>query len=522
MAAHWWRGTLPEAPPGQSWPDKPDDASLDAMRDRITGPEHGPLLVERLGIQYREAGMSAPRRAADLLGARARTVTAGHQLCLAGGPAFTYYKILTAIHLAQRLEQRWGTAVVPVFWLASEDHDFEEISRLWTGDRWMAWVPDEATGGPVGRLSGVGLHGLLEEWGGIAGLSDAQRKPLSSGGHPTLSIAMRHWVHALFGPDRIVVLDGDDSALKARFVDVMQREVKGALTLEAVSEWNEVLGGAGFKPQVHVRPCNLFHLGEGGRHRIVQEEGTWRTLGGKSWRGEADLLEDIAADPRQFSPNALLRPVYQSLLLPDVAVVGGMAEVAYWLQIPGVFHRLGLPQPVLVPRDGALVLPSKWSRLMERCGLDASDWQAGKDQWEAQWIASTVPPELRAWEEAVTSGAELTREELASFDAALEAGVKATEAKMKNLLEKLEQQIGRAVKRKESDGLARMARLDEWCRPDGNMQERVCTWFQLAAEWERQGGAGASLPEVLDAAMTKGHEKGGWRPLMHVIRQEGP
>ena len=519
MAAHWWRGTLPEAPPGQSWPDKPDDASLDAMRDRITGPEHGPLLVERLGIQYREAGMSAPRRAADLLGARARTVTAGHQLCLAGGPAFTYYKILTAIHLAQRLEQRWGTAVVPVFWLASEDHDFEEVSRLWDGTGWHQWDTPQP-GGAVGRMAVNGLDEVLSEWCSAAGVSE-ESVSAPDGGWGSLADAMRHWVHRLFGPDDVVVIDGDDPILKSAFAGTMQREIETGFVHHHVSLCDAALAEVGLKPQVHVRQCNLFHLTPGGRHRLEQHGGSWESLGGRSWDSTAVMSQAVADRPADFSPNALLRPVYQSFILPDVAIVGGMAEVSYWLQLAGVFQHLGMTQPVLVPRDGAMVLPERWSKLMERCGVKDEHLGGSMQDWIGMLVEAGDVPDLESWRQSLRTNADQALKAFNAWDGSLEGSVKATLARMEGLLDKLEGQSRKAFKRREQDAMGRLERLHRWVQPDGALQERVVQFQYLDAHWEAGRGDGASLKDVVAQAFEEGHERGEWRPLMHVLRPSG-
>ena len=520
IVRHWWKGILPSAPGGMPWPDKPEEAALDAMRHSAANIHDGPLLVERLRVQYAGSGLQVPPRVEDLLHVDARTVTTGHQLCLAGGPAFTYYKILTAIHLAKRLEERWESSVIPVFWLASEDHDFDEVRRLWNGEGWSSWSPEQPSGGPVGRMSTAGLQPFMEDWCRTAGIGEVGLGSAGSGGQSTLSGAMRHWVHALFGSDAVVVIDGDDPALKARFEEVMRLEIEEGMTHDGVKAWDDVLAHAGFSPQVHARACNLFHLGEAGRHRLVKEAGGWKSLGGAAWQDESALLTEVSDHPAHFSPNALLRPVYQSMLLPDVAVVGGMAEVAYWLQLPGVFNRLELRQPVLVPRDGSLVLPKKWAGLMDRCGLGPSDWNGGRDQWEARWMESADAPDVNAWRQGLKRDAASAAAQLKAFDPALESGAQVAEAKMEKLLDRLEQQVMRSAKRKEGDGLARIARLDAWCRPDGALQERIINFFHLSEVWRRQDGVGESLPQALDLAFRQGHEIGEWRPLMHVIRQQ--
>ncbi len=160
-------------------------------------------------------------------------MTTGHQLCLAGGPAFTFHKIQTAITLGpHRLQERWGTPVVPVFWLASEDHDFEEVRSLWDGhalaERGLPNLRHRC--GPVGRI----VHHMdwpmnLEEWARDAARSERLEQWMASSFLPgsTLSQAMRHWVHAMFGPQQVVVIDADEPCVQGHlWSSVMQREVR--------------------------------------------------------------------------------------------------------------------------------------------------------------------------------------------------------------------------------------------------------------------------------------------------------
>ncbi|MCH1575454.1 MAG: bacillithiol biosynthesis cysteine-adding enzyme BshC [Flavobacteriales bacterium] len=522
IARCWWEGRMPALSSGGNWPQRPTSGGFDAKRDAVGQKIHlGPLLVDRLKAQYANAQLAYPVRLQDLSDPQSRTVTTGHQLCLAGGPAFTFYKIQTAITLALRLQERWKTPVVPVFWLASEDHDFDEVRSLWNGAQWQTWRPEPQQGGAVGRMSTKGLEGELQSWASALELSGSGADGLKFPKDSTMSQAMRHWVHAMFGPEQVVVIDGDDPALKATFIETMQREVRESLTLEAVSSCNSDLETAGFKPQVHVRPCNLFHVVPGGRHRLTASGQMWQSLGGAQWEGTEALCQHIADHPEEFSPNALLRPVYQAQLLPDVAMVGGLAEVAYGMQLPGVFARLGMEQPVLVPRDSAVVLPKRWSNAATKAGLTDAALLEPKATWVQGVVNQAEAPDAAAWRLSMQEQAAKASEALVQVDRSLEGSVNAALAKMENLLDRLEQQTVKAVKRKESDAMSRLDRLDGWVRPNGKPQERIYSFFHLASEWQQQAEDAAPLEEALAQASLRGHEAADWSPLVHVIRS-GP
>lgn len=525
LARVWWEGRLPESGPNWSWPHRPDMSQIDAQNTSLDDREHqGALLLERLSRQYADAGVPVPAVLEKLGAPAARTVTTGHQLCIAGGPAFTFYKIQTAITLARHLESRWGTPVVPVFWLASEDHDFEEVSALWSGQSWQTWHPAGPIGGAVGRISTAGLSEVLHGWAETADVAEETLNGLTADADGNLSQAMRRWVHRMFGPDQLVVLDGDDAAFKTVFSNIMQREVSENLVHTAVSNCNAALADAGFTPQVHVRACNLFHLDEGQRRRIEADgKGGWHAENGAQWPSTEALCTDVAAQPEKFSPNALLRPVYQSVLLPDVAMVGGLAEIAYGMQLPDVYHRLGVRQPVLVPRDGAVVLPKRQVKLMEKAGLRDEMVLQPLREWTKALVSQAELPDSSAWRKSIMTHAEASQAEMGQLDRSLEGSVQAAAAKMENLLDRLDQQVVRAFKRKEEESVTRLEKVDHWVRPEGKPQERVCNIFQLAGAWDVQSaGAAAPLEEILRDAFEQGHKSLDWCPLLHVIRAVGP
>lgn len=525
IARVWWEGRLPQSGQNWKWPHRPNMAQIDAQNAALTGREHhGGLLLERLSSQYADADVPVPAVLDKLKAPAARTVTTGHQLCIAGGPAFTFYKIQTAITLARQLESRWGTPVVPVFWLASEDHDFEEVSSLWGGQSWHTWRPEGPVGGAVGRMQTAGLTEVLQGWAETADVAQETVAGLKADADGNLSQAMRRWVHRMFGPDQLVVLDGDDAAFKSVFSKVMQREVSENLVHTAVSHCNAALADGGFTPQVHVRDCNLFHLDAGQRRRIEADgKGGWHAAQGTQWPSTEALCADVAAQPEKFSPNALLRPVYQSLLLPDVAMVGGLAEIAYGMQLPDVYHQLGVRQPVLVPRDSALVLPKRQARLMEKAGLRDEMVLKPMQEWTEALVSQAELPDSGAWRESLRKQAEAAQAEMGQLDRSLEGSVQAAAAKMENLLDRLDQQVVRAFKRKEEESVMRLAKVDHWVRPEGKPQERVCSIFQLAGAWDAQSaGLAAPLGEIVEDAFEQGHKSLDWCPLLHVIRAVDP
>ena len=515
----WWERRLEGDGDLGGWPSRPDRAALDSLREPAGANRvDRNLLVEVAREQYAGASMAVPAALGRLATNEARTVTTGHQLCLAGGPAFTFYKALTAVHMAQWLENRWGTPVVPVFWLASEDHDFEEIQSLWDGAEWHRWKGEgEPSTGAVGRMEAGGAQDLLGRWSDAAGLTAERKDRIVGGASGSLSEAMRRWIHHLVGPDRLLVLDGDDPRLKGAFAERMVREIQEGVLFREVGRVNAVLDQNGHAPQVHVRETNLFHLTAGGRHRLVSHGDGW-TAGARAWPDSQALIEEVKADPAAFSPNALFRPLYQAYLLPDVAVVGGLAEVAYWLQLTTAYAAFGLARPALVPRDGARVVPGPWTALAASLGMTRSEFGAALPAWEARWLAALGGPSTDSWRAALDREADAARARFTALDASLEGSVEATRAKIHKLLDKLEGQGRRALRRQHADELAELTRLHGWLYPEGNPQERVANVHVLADAWQEE----ESLEDTLNRSFLEGHRGEDWRPVLHELLGGAP
>ena len=352
-------------------------------------------LVTALRQQY--AGMALPSAVRDNLEAlgkaQALTITTGHQLCLFGGPLYVPFKILNVVRLARQLTAELGRPVLPVFWMATEDHDRAEIDHTWLGGTRVHW-PGHAAG-PVGRMPLHDIDAVLAEAGALLGHGDhapAMRDLLHAAYRPdrTLAQATRHFVNALFGRFGVLCVDGDHPALKQRFVPHMREEVLHHVALRTVSHANAKLAER-YTVQAHAREINLFHLCPGHRRRIVQEGEGYRVLdGGPTWSTD-QLLHELEARPEDFSPNVLLRPVYQETILPNIAYVGGGGELAYWLQLKPLFHALQVPMPVVLLRTSAGFLSAKHLRRWKALGLSATDLLRPSRRCRPAWPPSGCP-----------------------------------------------------------------------------------------------------------------------------------
>lgn len=387
------------------------------------------------------------------------SVTTGHQLCLFTGPLYVPFKILNTIRLARELSTQ-ARPVVPVFWMATEDHDRAEIDHAWLGDRKVQWPGDAA--GPVGRLPLTGIEGVLKEVDVLLGFgthADELRSILRVSYHrgSTLAQATRHFVNALFGRFGLVIIDADDKRLKRAFAPVMQEELLNQVTVRTVRYANDKLASR-YEPQAHAREINLFHLSPGQRSRIDLVEDRFQVLdGGPAFDAERILIE-LQLFPERFSPNVLLRPVYQEVVLPNVAYIGGGGELAYWLQLRWLFQGLQVPMPALMLRTSALFLSARQAEKWRASGLGIEELFATRDVLEKR-IAVEHASFSTSLERERALHADLFNElakRAHDADATLEASVRAKEVFSAKGLDMIERRLIHAAKRQQADRLRRM------------------------------------------------------------------
>ena len=449
-----------------------------AAEQRRFAPASRAALVATLRQQYQglEVHQAVHANLAALEQDDTLTVTTGHQLCLFTGPLYVPFKLLNTIRLANTLTAELGRKVVPVFWMATEDHDRDEVDHAWLGEHKVQW-PGSA-GGPVGRMPLSDIKVVIDQAVAVLGEgSDAQgvEQLLRSSytAERTLTEATRHFVNALFGRFGLVILDADASALKQLFVPVLQEEVLNQVTLRTVSYADGKLAER-YPRQAHAREINVFHLSPGQRSRIVLEDGRYRSVDGqRTWSAE-ELLVDLQVRPQDYSPNVMLRPVYQELVLPNIAYIGGGGELAYWMQLRWLFQGLQVPMPVVLLRTSATFISGKQLRQWQELGLSMAELFAPLDALKSRVAVGSA---------SFTTEVEQERSQLnAMYDAlllkagqadpTLRGSVEARRKKALDGLHHVEQRMVRAAKRQQMTLLERMDKIHGAVFPDGGLQER--------------------------------------------------
>ncbi|MGI4886339.1 MAG: bacillithiol biosynthesis cysteine-adding enzyme BshC [Janthinobacterium lividum] len=468
------------APFYHRWPALENFAAQIEEKQAAYSPEARQRLAGALRAQYAAGDVPAAVAAnIDLLAKDTTfTVTTGHQLNLLTGPLYVVYKIVSAIKLSHELKAKYPQYdFVPVYWMATEDHDFAEINHFSLFGKTYQW--DAAgTGGPVGRLPLAGLdEQLLSQLPPEvpALFRDAYR------GAPTLAAATQRLADGLFGPYGLVTLDADRPALKQAFVPVLEQEIQHQTSNAAVQATNVRLAAAGYKPQVYSRPLNLFFLTDNGlRERLEPDangadcvEVTVRNTA--RCHSQAELLALARQQPERFSPNVVLRPLYQEILLPNLAYIGGGAEVAYWFQLKDVFAAFGVPFPIVLPRNSALYVSRANAGKLKKLGLSTTDIFCPLPELKKQVGAALGQEEisLKEQQEALAATFQQVQDLAQRLDASLVRTVAAEAQKAAAGLAGLEKRLSKAAETKHETAYAQLAAIKEKLFPGGGLQERT-------------------------------------------------
>jgi bacillithiol biosynthesis cysteine-adding enzyme BshC len=340
------------------------------------------VLVQHLNKQYKQAGIelsedSLTYRQIQLLQhSDTFTITTGHQLSLFGGTLFMAYKILTAIKTSLLAkEENPDKKFVPILWLASEDHDFEEIKSTYVFGKNFSWEK-ETNAQATGKLDLEGLSIVIEEIKTILGsntiaqswVQKIEQAYIKSDNLGTASI---RFYHSLFEEFGLVILDANAIVLKSNFIGVMKGDLLEQKTYGVQAKSDEKLADK-YKLQIHARNFNFFYLSAKSGRKLIKKEGEKFVLG-ESLVSAIELEHEIENHPERFSPNVNLRPVYQESVLPNLAYIGGPAEVAYWLQLKSVFDAYSIPYPMVVLRFMNVMVGKNLSDKTEKMGLKIQD-----------------------------------------------------------------------------------------------------------------------------------------------------
>jgi len=456
---------------------------------RKQAPVNRSVLVEVLREQYRDVADSATvRQNIDkLLDENTFTIVTAHQPAIFTGTLYFVYKILHTIRLAEQLsKEQPENHFVPVFYMGSEDADLDELGNIFMGGERLVWETKQK--GAVGRMKPKGLEKILVRIEGELAVlpfgpelvSMLKEIYLES---PNIQVATLQLIHRLFGAYGIVVLIPDHGSLKSLMQGIFEEDLFENTPSELVNGTIKEFP-ANYKVQANPRAINLFYLKDDLRGRIERVGHEFVVHDSDIRFDEAGIREELRAFPERFSPNVILRGLFQETILPNIAFIGGGGETAYWLELKGLFDHYKVPFPVLILRNSFLLIEQKWKEKLDHTQLSIHDIFRSQETLVNELVRRESNQQLSL--ETELADAESYYGKLktlaGSVDPTLGQHVAALHAKALQPLKELEKKLLKAERRKFGDQQRQIHAIKTGLFPRNNLQERIDNFMPWYAQ----------------------------------------
>lgn len=448
-------------------------------------------LVEVLTAQYEhlEVHHCVENNFDKLRSAKTFTITTGHQLNLFTGPLYFLYKIVSAINLSKKLKETWPEYnFVPVYWMATEDHDFEEINYFNLHGKKFKWNNADSRAGKtaVGILSTEGLEEVFDLFSAEIGggenadyLKQIFKKAYLD--HDNLTDATRYIANELFGKEGLVILDAQDKRLKKHFSPYVKNELFEKLSHQKTSESVEKLNELDYNIQVNPREINLFYLNAEMRERIIERDGRFYVHEHDISWSKDEILKEIEENPEHFSPNVMLRPLYEEVILPNLCYIGGGGELAYWLELKSYFEAENVTFPILLLRNSALLQTEKQNEKRQKLNISLKELFLSQHELINRKVRqiSNIDIDFSPQKEHLVKQFQHMYELAEKTDRSFLGAVKAQEVKQLKGLDNLEKRLLKAQKRKLKDEVQRISKIQNDLFPNRSLQERQTNFSEF-------------------------------------------
>ena len=457
---------------------------ITAARNRSFSNEKRTVLSAQLIQQYQQLFLSdkLKKNIQSLRSENTFTVVTGHQICSAGGPLYLIYKLFTTIRITQELNASQNEFhFVPVYWMATEDHDIEEIRHFhWGKEKVELATEFEGVAGELPTkdflfwLNEKKAEGKFNE----IGLSELFIQAYSKS---NFAEATRFWVNELLGEFGLVSIDGNDKKLKELATSLFDKEIQDQFIFSEVSNANKALENSGYNPNIQPRDFNLFWLKENSelkiRKRIDKNGAQFQTSDGERYFTKQELNEISVA----LSPNVLLRPLYQETILPNIAYIGGPSELGYWLQLKNAFQSANLQMPLLAHRISMVLLRKRDVDFVSKNELNISEMIQEKLHDAQKKMLGAM--NVKSFENEISTTSknfENLRGYISEIDASLVGWISAEEKKQMDQWGNIEQKIKKAIKSKEEVKFNQLEKFFAFVHPNQIPQERVFSLLYAA------------------------------------------
>ncbi len=464
-----------------------------AIKGRKLNPVNRVLLVEVLTDQYANLRQEAAVKENITLLKYDNTfvVTTAHQPNLFSGPLYFFYKIIHAIQLAASLKEQFPQDnFVPVYYMGSEDADLDEVGAFNIEAVKYIWSTKQT--GAIGRMKvDDALLKLIQQLEGywssmpkgqeaLAILKEAYQKG------KTINEATLHFVHAFFGSKGLIVLQPDDAKLKAAFIPVMEKELLTQFSHQAIQPTIANLA-QNYHVQTEGRSLNLFYLKDQTRARIEKQGDQYIVVDTEIRFTQAEIILELQQYPERFSPNVILRGVYQETILPGVVFVGGGGELAYWMELKNVFQEAGVHYPLLQLRNSFLLMNQRQAVQWKEMQFENEDLFKPLLDLEIAYVKKHTKEALHLSEhlDDLTNLYASIKKEVVKVDSTLGAHAENLAHQAKAKLVELEKKMVRAERRKQTVAIQRIHRIKKELFPQDNLQERVENFSKWVGQYDQ-------------------------------------
>ncbi len=466
------------------------DGIIEAIEQKKTQNVNRKLLVSELERQYQsiEATEAVKSNIQSLLSEDTFTVCTAHQPNLFTGPVYFIYKILHAIKLSAALKDQLPEYnFVPVYYMGSEDADFAELNHTYVNGYKLEWK--KAQTGAVGRmLVDKTLVQLINEMKGQlmiephgAALIELLRKCYTEG--KNIQTATFELVNALFGSYGLIVLIPDSADFKRTMIPVFEDDLFRQTPSAIVAETSKKLEQH-YYVQAHPRDINLFYFKDNIRERIIKTGDRFLVNNTDIHFTEESLRQELQQHPERFSPNVILRGLFQETILPNLAFIGGGGELGYWLQLKALFHHYNVVFPVLLLRNSFLIIEKKWQQLVDKLQLTTEQiFQPPLQLLDLIIEREGKTPRLDGELSKVKALYEQINETASNIDVTLAQHVTALQVKALKQLQNLEKKMNRAERKKHEAEENQVNKLKNHLFPNNGLQERVENFSSFYAKW---------------------------------------
>lgn len=429
-------------------------------------------------------------------------VVTGQQLGIIGGPLYTFYKIITAIKLSRHLSERYDDYnFVPVFWLEGDDHDFDEIRSVnlisennsLTKISYNDTIPDEEDRGSVGQLKiNDSINSFFQEIDEELRNTEFKEDLISKLKNfysigKTFKESFKELIFWLFDEEGLIIFDPQDAKVKNLLKPVFKKEINNfrqhSEKLVSVSAKLEEL----YHTQVKVRPVNLFYSNNDGRYLIEPVENEFRLKRKRIKFTKEELINKIDAEPENFSPNVLLRPICQDFILPTAFYVGGPSEVAYFAQINPLYNFFDITHPIIYPRSSVTILEKNINSIIDKYNLEINDVFEDPEKLKEKVLKSisdiVLDDIFNRSQNQIEIAFDQLKEKLFEFDKTISDASKKYKQKIFHYLDELKGKALESQKKKYEITLRQLDKVSNSIFPNSNLQERELNFIYFAHKY---------------------------------------